>query len=347
MKVLEIKHLTKSYGRSAMPCQGISLEVGAKEFVSVVGPSGCGKSTLLKLIAGLEQPTAGSIHIGGRDVTSEFPGARDVAMVFQSYALYPHMNVFDNIASPLRIRKLSRTEIETRVQRVADRLEIREVLDRKPGALSGGQRQRVALARALVRNPAVYLLDEPLSNLDASLRDKVRSELRALFRGTSAPVVYVTHDQVEALSLSDRIVVLNSGKIQQVGTPEEVYHNPSNLTVAKFIGTPQMNIVPGDERWSRSLGRSLGDRVLIGIRPESLVLDPGGNLFPHVDIIATEMQGSHYLSRVSAGDNLELLVLHREPASSATRGISCDLRHIYYFDAESGERIGNQDVGLL
>jgi multiple sugar transport system ATP-binding protein len=339
MSVLELKDLTKIYGKSVAPCQGISLEVGAQEFVSVVGPSGCGKSTLLKLIAGLEQPTSGSIHIGGRDVTAEFPGSRDISMVFQSYALYPHMNVFDNIASPLRIRKIGKVEIEKRVRGVAEQLEIGGVLSRKPGALSGGQRQRVALARALVRNPAVYLLDEPLSNLDASLRDKVRSELRALFRSTSAPVVYVTHDQIEALSLSDRIVVLDNGKIQQVGTPQEVYYHPSNVTVARFIGTPKMNIVPGDERWSRSLGKALGGDILIGIRPEALTLEVKGTLFPHVSIIDSEMQGSHYLSRVLVGDATELLVLHRERVCSTGHGLSCDSRHLHYFNAETGQRI--------
>jgi multiple sugar transport system ATP-binding protein len=223
----------------------VTLGIEPGEFIVFVGPSGCGKSTLLRLIAGLEEPSAGSIHISGRDVTREHPSQRGVAMVFQSYALYPHMSVAENMAFGLKIQKSPKAEIEARVRRAATILQLEPLLDRKPRALSGGQRQRVAIGRAIVREPDVFLFDEPLSNLDASLRGQMRIEIARLHAQLGATMVYVTHDQVEAMTLASRIVVLNAGRIEQIGAPMELYRQPANLFVAGFLGSPGMNFLPG------------------------------------------------------------------------------------------------------
>jgi sn-glycerol 3-phosphate transport system ATP-binding protein len=229
----------------------------------LVGPSGCGKSTALRMIAGLEGPTSGSIMIGDRDMAGLSPGARDVAMVFQSYALYPHMTVRDNLAFPLRRRRLAKDEIGRRVAATAEMLELGELLKRKPAQLSGGQRQRVAMGRALIREPVAFLLDEPLSNLDAKLRTELRAELKRLHARLGTTMVYVTHDQIEAMTLGDRIAVMNRGRLQQVGTPDEIYRRPCNLFVARFVGSPAMNLLPGP-----LVGR--GPDVTAGVRPEAM-----------------------------------------------------------------------------
>ena len=282
MAKLELKSLNKTYNAKTIPVKDISLSVEDGEFLSLLGPSGCGKSTTLRLIAGLEPPTHGEVWIGDRDVSALKPGDRNIAMVFQSYALYPHMSVFDNMASALKLQKLSTEEIRRRVREAGDFLDLNaDLLDRKPGQLSGGQRQRVALGRALVRDPDVFLLDEPLSNLDALLRESVRAQLKRIFERQQAPVVYVTHDQVEAMTLSTKVAVLDRGIVQQLDAPDRLYTKPANQFVAGFVGSPQMNLLN-----LRCTGRetSLGETripmpsgidapaIVLGIRPEALRL---------------------------------------------------------------------------
>lgn len=257
MATVEIHRVSKAFG-SVLAVDGVNLTVNDGEFFVLLGSSGCGKSTLLRLIAGIDSPTAGQIRIGGRVVNDLPPQARQVAMVFQSYALYPHMTVGRNIAFPLAVQGLGRAAIDEKVQRAAAMFGIEQLLDRKPRQLSGGERQRVALARALVREPAVFLLDEPLSNLDARLRTAAREELLQLQRQIGTATIYVTHDQVEAMALADRIAVMDAGQVRQIGTPREIYHEPADTFVAGFLGSPPMNLV------------AHGD-VIIGLRPEQLL----------------------------------------------------------------------------
>jgi multiple sugar transport system ATP-binding protein len=287
----------------------LDLEVRDREFLTLLGPSGCGKSTVLNLVAGLLSPSRGEIYIGERKVTDLPPQERDVAMVFQSYALYPHKSVFENIAFPLRLRGVPRASIETRVREVAGRLGLATLLDRRPAELSGGQRQRVALGRALVRQPHVFLLDEPLSNLDAQLRTETRAELKRLHREFVTTAIYVTHDQMEAMTLSERIAVLKDGKLQQLGTPEEIYQTPANRFVASFVGNPGMNFVngriegtrlvlPGCEKELSSEFASVSERsrlgeVSVGIRPEHVELSSGSG--PEAEIYAVEPLGAEVL----------------------------------------------------
>ena len=278
MAKLQLKNLNKTYSPKVVPVKDISLDVSEGEFLTLLGPSGCGKSTTLRLIAGLEQPTRGEIRIGDRNVTYLRPGDRDIAMVFQSYALYPHMTVYQNMASSLKLRKISSSEINRLVTEVAASLGLTELVDRKPGKLSGGQRQRVALGRALVRQPEVFLLDEPLSNLDALLREKVRAELKQLFSSQKAPVVYVTHDQTEAMTLSTKVAVLNNGSVQQLDPPHLIYNRPANQFVAGFVGSPQMNLLElkcqgnsamlGDFKVPLPNLPSVPPEIVLGIRPE-------------------------------------------------------------------------------
>lgn len=292
------KDIRKQFG-AVVALEPLSLTVGDKEFVTLVGPSGCGKSTTLNITAGLEDPSGGELYIDGRLVNAVPPGDRDIAMVFQSYALYPHKTVRENIGFGLKVRKMPKPEIAKRVQEAATLLGIADLLDRKPRELSGGQRQRVALGRAITRNPKVFLLDEPLSNLDAKLRVQMRAELKLLFERIEGTVLYVTHDQAEAMTMSDRVVVMNKGVVQQVGTPLEVYNLPSNDFVAGFLGSPAMNFMPcqvqqtGDDtivtaegvRWVLPLGSGsattdrvrknrarLQSNLILGIRPEDLSL---------------------------------------------------------------------------
>ncbi|MBX3627162.1 MAG: sn-glycerol-3-phosphate ABC transporter ATP-binding protein UgpC [Rhizobacter sp.] len=245
MGALSIRQVRKSYGPVDI-LKGIDLEIDEGEFLILVGPSGCGKSTLLSMIAGLDTPTSGSLHIGERDVTNTLPRDRDIAMVFQSYALYPNMNVAQNISFALEMRKVAKAEREAAVARVAKMLQIEHLLDRKPAQLSGGQRQRVAMGRALARNPKLFLFDEPLSNLDAKLRVEMRAEIKLLHQRTRTTTVYVTHDQVEAMTLGDRIAVMKDGLVQQFGTPDDIYSRPATRFVAEFIGSPAMNMVKAE-----------------------------------------------------------------------------------------------------
>src|SRR5512145_3187436 len=260
MASIDFSDVCKSYGTNQV-VHGISLKVDDGEFVVLVGPSGCGKSTLLRMVAGLEEITSGSIRIGDRIVNDLEPKDRDCAMVFQNYALYPHMSVYDNMAYGLKIRKLPKADINKRVNIAAEILELEGLLGRKPRQLSGGQRQRVAMGRAIVREPAVFLFDEPLSNLDAKLRVQMRAELQALHRRLGTTSLYVTHDQVEAMTLAHRMIVMNAGRAEQIGAPLEVYARPATTFVAAFIGSPPMNLIP-EERDGR--------KVLFGIRPEHL-----------------------------------------------------------------------------
>ncbi|MFY0616135.1 ABC transporter ATP-binding protein [Shimia sp.] len=293
MATLNLNAINKSFG-TAKVLHDISLAIEDKEFVVFVGPSGCGKSTLLRIIAGLEEATSGSIVIGGEDVSDAAPVDRGISMVFQSYALYPHLSVYENIAFPLRVQKMAKEDLDARVKRAADVLQLTEKLDLKPGQLSGGQRQRVAIGRSIVREPKVFLFDEPLSNLDAALRGDMRVELSQLHNQLDATMVYVTHDQVEAMTMADRIVVLNGGLVEQFGTPMELYHHPATKFVASFIGQPNMNFVPakvletsgalsveleGGHRMSLPVdtsGVDKGDTVEVGIRPEHVTLGTEG-----------------------------------------------------------------------
>jgi multiple sugar transport system ATP-binding protein len=354
MAALILKHLRKAYSNTIVPVKDLSLTVEPGEFLTLLGPSGCGKSTILRLIAGLESPTDGSIGIGDRDVTGMSPGDRDIAMVFQSYALYPHMTVADNIASGLKQRQIPAAEIQDRVYAVAQFLGLEALLDRKPGKLSGGQRQRVAVARALVRKPAVFLLDEPLSNLDALLREQVRSELRQQFGDQAAPVVYVTHDQTEAMTLSDRVAVLNGGEVQQLDTPQNIYSRPANRFVAGFIGSPQMNFftLPVHNR-RVALGQMilavpemLKGSVTLGIRPEHVVIATAGveqvlgkiQLIEHlgsanlVTIAGTNPDGSDYLLR-------SLLPVDLPYTVGESLGLMLPIDRLHWFDVETGQAL--------
>ncbi len=294
MGALSIRNVRKSFGTVDI-LKGIDIEVEEGEFLILVGPSGCGKSTLLSMIAGLDVPTAGSIHIGDRDVTHELPKDRDIAMVFQSYALYPNMNVAQNISFALEMRKVPKAERAAAVQRVATMLQIEHLLDRKPGQLSGGQRQRVAMGRALARNPKLFLFDEPLSNLDAKLRVEMRAEIKLLHQRTRTTTVYVTHDQVEAMTLGDRIAVMRDGVVQQFGTPDDIYTRPATRFVAEFIGSPAMNMLPVDAaslgaealtvqgtsialsaEQQAALRRQPAAGLVIGLRPERVQLGDRG-----------------------------------------------------------------------
>jgi len=288
MADVTIQGLTRRFG-AADVLRGIDLDIAAGSFTVIVGPSGCGKSTLLRLLAGLDRPTSGVLQIGGRDVTGLEPAERGIAMVFQNYSLYPHMTVRQNMAFPLRSRRMGKADIAAAIDRAAGILRIGELLDRKPGQLSGGQRQRVAIGRAIVRDPSVFLFDEPLSNLDAALRGQMRMELAELHRTLGTTMIYVTHDQVEAMTMAERIVVLNGGRVEQVGAPMELYRRPATRFVAGFIGQPPMNllparvktadagrvtaeIAPGLRITAHADGRRLapGDAVDIGIRPDDL-----------------------------------------------------------------------------
>ncbi|MGO4571494.1 ABC transporter ATP-binding protein [Microvirga sp. 2TAF3] len=343
-----LKGVRKSFG-DAEVVRGIDLAIRDGEFIVFVGPSGCGKSTLLRLIAGLEDITSGELFIDGEKVNDLPPAKRRIAMVFQSYALYPHMSVYDNMAFGLELSKFSRADIDKRVREAARLLQIETLLDRKPKQLSGGQRQRVAIGRAIVRDPKVFLFDEPLSNLDAALRVQTRIEIAKLHTDTRATMIYVTHDQVEAMTLADRIVVLNAGRVEQVGTPLELYHHPANLFVAGFIGSPQMNFIAcevtrtdaGGVTIRLPNGRSVtvpahpgsirpGEQVTLGIRPDHLHVGGKGIVTGQVELV--EQLGENHLLHVKT-DGLRLTA--REPGDSRHRigdeislhfaGVSCHL----------------------
>ncbi len=310
MADISLKNLSKTYAGGVQAVKRVSLEIRDGELLVLVGPSGCGKSTILRMIAGLEEATEGEIRIGGRLVNSVPPGDRDIAMVFQNYALYPHMSVRENLSFGLRMRKAPRREIEERVARAAEVLSIGMLLDRRPRELSGGQRQRVALGRAIVRDPKVFLFDEPLSNLDAKLRGHMRTEIARLHRRLGTTAVYVTHDQVEAMTLGDRIAIVNAGEIQQVDMPMQLYARPANRFVAGFIGSPAMNFLDGALEAGRfrlgALALEVGGGVpdgaaVLGIRPEDLVLDPAATPLAEAGVDVVEHMGHETIVHLDVG----------------------------------------------
>jgi sn-glycerol 3-phosphate transport system ATP-binding protein len=334
MAQVEFRGVTKRFADTTA-VDALDLDVTDGELMVLVGPSGCGKSTALRMVAGLEQPTEGSILIGGRDVAGLSPGARDVAMVFQSYALYPHMTVRKNLAFPLRRRRMDKAEIDRRVAAVAEMLELEDLLRRKPAQLSGGQRQRVAMGRALIREPVAFLLDEPLSNLDAQLRSELRAELKRLHSRLETTMIFVTHDQVEAMTLGDRLAVMNKGRLLQVGTPEEVYRRPQNVFIARFVGSPAMNLLPGT-----AVGQ--GAAVTVGIRPE--LLRPAAELADGLglDVVAevVEPLGSDVFvhGRTDAGDEVVARLGGKAQVAPGERvALAVPAADVHRFDAESGD----------
>lgn len=326
-----LKNVRKTYDNNKTVIKNVSLEIKDKEFVVLVGSSGCGKSTLLRMIAGLEDISSGEIYIGDKKVNDVPPKDRDIAFVFQSYALYPHMTVCENIAFGLKMRKVDKATIEKKVQEAAEILNLGEYLDRKPKQLSGGQRQRVALGRAIVRNPKVFLMDEPLSNLDAKLRVQMRSEIKKLHEKLQTTFIYVTHDQTEALTMGDRIVVLNNGDIQQVDTPEQIYNNPKNTFVAGFVGSPQMNFIEG-----KDIG--LDENILYGIRPEKMQR-ADGDIKLTVDVEISEMLGSEKIAYFNIGSRKCSAKLDSDFIIGKKLDLSINSSELYKFNSETGERI--------
>jgi multiple sugar transport system ATP-binding protein len=336
MASVTFDHVTKSYD-GTVAVSDLTLEVQNSEFMVLVGPSGCGKTTALRMIAGLEQISDGRLLIGDRVVNNIAPVNRDIAMVFQSYALYPHMTVFDNLAFGLRNKKLPRREINERVKHAAGILDLDPLLKRKPKQLSGGQRQRVALGRAIVREPAAFLMDEPLSNLDAKLRVQTRAEILKLQERLETTTIYVTHDQVEAMTMGDRIAVMNLGVLQQVGTPEQLYEEPANLFVASFIGSPPMNLVPAS-----ALGVGGSDRVA-GFRPEQVGVGNGSpdHVTFHGTVDVVEYLGDEQLVHISLGDTalVAKLPVDRKLDHNAQFDFSIPRERIFLFDAETEQRV--------
>ncbi|MCC0034349.1 MAG: sn-glycerol-3-phosphate import ATP-binding protein UgpC [Hoeflea sp.] len=334
MAEIKLEAIRKSYGRTEV-IHGIDAEISDGEFIVIVGPSGCGKSTLLRMVAGLETITSGDIHIGDRVVNKLEPRERDIAMVFQNYALYPHMSVFDNMAYGLKIANVPKPEIASRVAEAARMLELEPYLDRKPRQLSGGQRQRVAMGRAIVRKPAVFLFDEPLSNLDAKLRVQMRLEIKALQRKLGVTALYVTHDQVEAMTLADRMIVMNAGVAEQVGAPLDVYANPATLFVAGFIGSPPMNVLSHDVRPGRG---PLDAGAVIGIRPEHIDLAAPGTGLLDADVAFCEPLGAETLVHcvTAAGDKIVVRIDGEVslPADGSRVGLAIDPARILAFNAE-------------
>jgi len=334
MAAVSLRDVRKSYTPELEVIHGVSMDIQDGEFIVILGPSGCGKSTLLRMVAGLETITAGEIAIGGRVVNQLEPKDRDIAMVFQNYALYPHMSVYDNMAYGLRIRGLSKAEIDVRVQKAAAILELAAFLDRQPRALSGGQRQRVAMGRAIVREPAVYLFDEPLSNLDAKLRVQMRAELQALHRRLGTTSLFVTHDQVEAMTLAQRMIVMNAGRAEQIGAPLEIYARPATTFVASFIGSPPMNLLPKDGK-------------LLGIRPEHLEPCAAADAMLTVDVDLIEPLGADILvyghEGNPGGDGSGARVAARLPADAQARAGKLALRYapqnVHWYDPASGKRL--------
>jgi multiple sugar transport system ATP-binding protein len=334
MASVSIERVEKSFGAAAV-IHGVSIDIGDGEFVVLIGPSGCGKSTLLRMIAGLEPVTGGTISIGGRVVNDLEPKDRDIAMVFQNYALYPHMSVAKNMGFSLEHRGASKAEIAERVTWAADILGLGSLLQRRPGQLSGGQRQRVAMGRAIVRNPQVFLFDEPLSNLDAKLRVVMRGEIKALHQRLGTTTVYVTHDQVEAMTMADKIVVMNDGRVEQVGTPIELFDRPANIFVAGFIGSPSMNFIPGAQ---------LGETATIGVRPEHFEIAEGG--LP-VTVTLVEPMGSdtQISGRTEGGTDLVAL-FHRRMQAKPGEVLSLKplAAEVHRFDATTGIRLETREA---
>ncbi len=352
MSNVSIKDARKSYG-SVEILHGINVEIDHGEFIVIVGPSGCGKSTLLRMVAGLEVITSGQIAIGDQIVNDIEPKDRDIAMVFQNYALYPHMSVYQNMSYGLKLMKLSRDEIKARVDKAAAMLQLGEYLDRRPRELSGGQRQRVAMGRAIVREPAVFLFDEPLSNLDAKLRNQMRIEIRKLQRDLDVTAIYVTHDQVEAMTMADRIVILNDGNVEQIGTPSEIYHTPQSTFVASFMGAPPMNLIKGTSDGKGKFAvTGLGNiaipksfkhagPAILGARPESVEIEgkkASGNYPLKLDLV--EELGAGRILHARLGD--EVFAVHMAHTDALPQGdvfVKFPGEAIHMFDPETGHRL--------
>jgi len=359
MATVAIREAVKRYG--AVPVlHGVSLDVSDGEFVVLVGPSGCGKSTLLRMIAGLEEISGGQIAIGPRVVNDLPPKERDIAMVFQNYALYPHMKVSDNMGFSLKLARRSKVEIDTEVRRAAQILDLEKLLERYPRELSGGQRQRVAMGRAIVRDPSVFLFDEPLSNLDAKLRVAMRAEIKALHQRLRTTTIYVTHDQIEAMTMADRIVVMRDGLIEQIGSPLELYDTPANTFVATFIGSPAMNLLPGivaeeagsavfktttGELWQLPVDTAAqpGTRVSYGIRPEHLVIDSAG-VAAEVVVIEPTGAETHVIFRLGAEQIIGVFRERLAVRPGDTLNIAPDRQKAHLFDHGSGRRIASPNA---
>ena len=365
MASLSLRHIYKKYPGGVTAVSDFNLEVKDKEFIVFVGPSGCGKTTTLRMIAGLEEITEGELFIGDQLVNDVAPKDRKIAMVFQNYALYPHMSVFENMSFGLKLNKTPKEEIKRRVEEAARILDITHLLDRKPKALSGGQKQRVALGRAIVRNPKVFLLDEPLSNLDAKLRAAMRTELTKLHNRVGTTFVYVTHDQVEAMTMATRIVVMKDGLIQQVDTPQNLYDAPCNIFVAGFIGTPQMNFITGklnkkgddvyfdfegvslklpeEKAKAPELAEYIGNEVVVGLRPEAInddaaVVAANPDTSFNVNVDVTELMGAEIYLYLNAGEETKLIA-RVSPRSKSRAGqniaINFDMSRLHIFDKDT------------
>jgi sn-glycerol 3-phosphate transport system ATP-binding protein len=354
MGAISLRNVEKTYAPGSKAAvkviHGVNAEIPDGEFIVIVGPSGCGKSTLLRMVAGLEEITGGEISIGGRVVNRLEPSERDIAMVFQNYALYPHMSVYDNMAYGLKIAKVPKAEIDARVHKAAKILELSALLERKPRQLSGGQRQRVAMGRAIVRQPQVFLFDEPLSNLDAKLRAQTRLEIQKLHHELGVTSLFVTHDQVEAMTLAQRMIVMNAGRIEQIGTPEEVYQRPATTFVAGFIGSPPMNLLQGEAAGARfTVGgvtlelpaRAPRDgTLLLGARPEHVDIDPAGSWPMVVEML--EMLGAERLVHGHIGltpFTLRIDGMLAPPRAGETIHLLMRPEQLHWFDAGSGQRV--------
>ena len=348
MASVTLNEITKRWGDFTAVDQ-VSLEVRDQEFMVLLGPSGCGKTTTMRMVAGLEEPSEGEIFIGEKMVNDELPKDRDVAMVFQNYGLYPHMSVYENIRYPLKVRKVDKSLHAEQVRIAAEKVQLGHLLKRRPRELSGGQRQRVALARAIVRTPTVFLMDEPLSNLDAKLRVNMRAELKHLQHELKITTIYVTHDQIEAMTLADRVAVMNEGVISQLDTPERIYNDPANLFVAGFIGSPSMNLIPGKMRegtfehveFSIKLTRGDHEQCVLGIRPEDMeITRPGDGIFS-AKVYSFELTGESTLITVILGDER---IIVRGPKDYRVEideqiGILLNSETCFLFDSENRQRI--------
>jgi ABC-type sugar transport system ATPase subunit len=344
MPGLSVRNICKQFGDKRV-LDNVSLELPAGELLVVLGPSGCGKSTLLRIIAGLEEANGGEVYIDDRRVDQLRPRDRNVALVFQNYSLYPHMSVEKNLAFPLKVAGVPKAEIATRVAKIATMLELHERLKDKPGQLSGGQRQRVALGRAIIRDPSLFLLDEPLSNLDAELRMRMRQEIVNIQKELKRTMLHVTHDQIEALTMADRIALLNGGKLVQLGSPEELYRTPANVFVAGFIGQPKINFVSVENRSGKSEPFGLPTpgqdmKFTLGIRPESIQLAPTGPY--EARVISSEYLGDQYVAQILCGEvELTLSQLAEEPSAGATVRFGFKQNELLWFDSENAERIAS------
>ena len=349
---VRLQEVTKTYPNGTLAVHPTSFDIADGELIVLVGPSGCGKSTLLRMVAGLEDITGGSVTIGNREVNDLDPAERDIAMVFQNYALYPHMTVYKNMAYGLKNRGTAKSEIDAKVRAAAEMLNLSDYLDRKPSQLSGGQRQRVAMGRAIVREPALFLFDEPLSNLDAKLRNQMRVEIRALQRRIGVTAMYVTHDQVEAMTMADRIVVLNGGRIEQIGTPAEIYHRPASAFVASFMGAPPMNLVPADYNGNGAVhlagaelpvgpSRDYRGAVSLGVRPEDIDLlhQAEGPTLPF-DLALVEELGAHRLLHGHVHSHPFVVnVPNTAPISEGRMYLRVAPANLHLFAHDSGRRL--------